>query len=199
MNLRVDKDGGAVREGAQLEVGADAAALCAELTDGEVRLVPLADAHVEPLRAACAEDPAIWDIYPYSLLGEHFDPAIAARRKAAGVNFAACRGGEVVGMTSYLRPDPAQGVVDIGGSYIVPRLRGTGYNRRMKRLMIDHAFACGFRRIEFRVDERNGRSQAAVLKLGARREGLLRQDRITWTGHVRNTCIFGLLREDWAG
>jgi RimJ/RimL family protein N-acetyltransferase len=178
---------------------ADAEALRTDLSDGEVRLVPLTDAHIEALRVACAEDRDIWEIYPYSLLGEHFDPAIAARRATPGVNFAACRGGDVVGMTSYLRPDPAQGVVDIGGSYIAPRLRGTDFNRRMKRLMIEHAFACGFRRIEFRVDERNARSQAAVLKLGAKREGLLRQDRIIWTGHIRNTCIFGLLREDWNG
>jgi RimJ/RimL family protein N-acetyltransferase len=178
---------------------ADAAALSTELTDGEVRLVPLADPHLEPLRAVCAEDQEIWEIYPYSMLGEHFDKAIAVRRAAPGVNFTAYRGEEVVGITAYLRPDAANGVVDIGGSYIAPRMRGTGYNGRMKRLLIEHAFVCGFNRIEFRVDERNRRSQDAVLKLGAKREGLLRQDRVTWTGHRRNTCIFGLLREEWMG
>lgn len=47
-------------------------ALQTELADGEVRLVPLANAHIEPLRAACAEDPDIWEIYPFSMLGEHF-------------------------------------------------------------------------------------------------------------------------------
>jgi RimJ/RimL family protein N-acetyltransferase len=176
---------------------ADAAALSTELADGEVRLVPLADGHLEPLRAVCAEDPDIWEIYPYSMLGEHFDAAIARRRAAAGVNFAAFRDQEVVGITAYLRPEAANGVVDIGGTYIAPRMRGTGYNGRMKRLLIEHAFACGFNRIEFRVDERNRQSQEAVLKLGAKREGLLRQDRVTWTGYRRNTCIFGLLKEDW--
>ncbi len=69
----------------------------------------------------------------------------------------------------------------------------------MKTLMIEHAFDCGFRRIEFRVDARNARSQAAVLKLGARHEGLLRAERIIWTGHVRDTALFGLLRADWEG
>jgi RimJ/RimL family protein N-acetyltransferase len=78
-------------------------------------------------------------------------------------------------------------------------VRGTGFNGRMKKLMVEHAFDCGFRRIEFRIDERNLRSQAAVAKLGAKREGLLRQDRVTWTGHLRSTCVFGLLREDWIG
>ena len=176
---------------------ADAAALFAPLVDGDVRLEPLAAEHVEPLRAACAEDTEIWDIYPFSMLGEHFDPAIAARLASPDPSFAACLGGEVVGITCYLRPDPVQGVVEIGGTYIAPRMRGSGHNRRMKRLLIDRAFACGFRRIVFMVDERNTRSQAAVLKLGAQREGLLRQDRVTWTGYRRSTCVFGLLREEW--
>jgi RimJ/RimL family protein N-acetyltransferase len=180
---------------------ADLAALRALLVDGEVRMEPFDDGHVEPLRAACAADPDIWQIMPRSMLGEHFDSEIASRRAAdaagAAVLFAACRGGTVVGTTAYLRLDPAEGVLELGGTYIAPAVRGTGYNGRMKRLLIDHAFACGFRRIEFRVDERNVRSQAAVLKLGARREGLLRQDRVTWTGHLRSTCIFGLLRDDW--
>lgn len=176
---------------------ADAAAFHAELAEGDVRLVPFAAAHAEPLRAACGEDADIWEIYPYSMLGDHFDPALASRLATPGVTFAACLEDAVVGVTSYLRPDAMHGVLEIGGTYIVPRLRGTGYNARMKRLLIGHAFACGFNRIEFRVDERNARSQAAVLRLGARREGLLRQDRVTWTGYRRSTCIFGLLREEW--
>jgi RimJ/RimL family protein N-acetyltransferase len=170
-----------------------------ELMAGEVRLTPLADQHLEALRAACAEDPHIWEIYPHSMLGEHFDAAIAGRGATPGVIFAACLGEDVVGITSYLRPDQHNGVVEIGGTYIAPRVRGTTYNRAMKKLLIDHAFDQGYRRIVFLVDERNLRSQAAVLKLGASREGLLRHDRITWTGHLRNTCVFGLLREEWHG
>lgn len=173
--------------------------LRAELTSAEVRLVPLADYHLEPLRAACAEDPDIWEIYPHSMLGDHFDAAIGSRRATPGVIFAACLGEDVVGITSYLRPDPANGVVEIGGTYIAPRVRDTHYNRTMKKLLIEHAFAQGYGRIVFLVDERNLRSQAAVLKLGATREGMLRRDRITWTGHLRNTCVFGLLREEWQG
>jgi RimJ/RimL family protein N-acetyltransferase len=101
-------------------------------------------------------------------------------------------------MTSYINPN-SHGVVEIGGTYIEPSVRGTGFNDLMKKLMIDHAFACGFRRIEFRVDARNKRSAAAVLKLGAKLDGTLRQDIVTWTGHVRDTHVFGLLQEDWNG
>jgi hypothetical protein len=59
------------------------------------------------------------------------------------------------------------------------------------------AAAAGIRRVEFRVDARNARSQAAMAKLGATREGLLRADRITWNGHVRDTVLFSILKDEW--
>ncbi|PXW70068.1 RimJ/RimL family protein N-acetyltransferase [Blastomonas natatoria] len=174
-------------------------ALRTVLMDGDLRLEPLANYHVEPLRAACARDQDIWNIYPVSMLGEHFDRAMdefhgTDRRLPLAVLWQ----GKLIGMSSYINPDDANHIVEIGGTYIEPRARGAaGVNTRMKRLMIDHAFAQGFTRIEFRVDARNLRSRAAVLKLGAIHEGTLRRNRITWTGFVRDTCIFGLLREDW--
>jgi RimJ/RimL family protein N-acetyltransferase len=169
------------------------------LNDDRVRLEPMAACHIEPLRRACELDQAIWDIYPFSMLGEHFDTAMAALHDdATMIRFAVIEGrhDQLIGMSSYIRPD-SHGVVEIGGTYIVPAERGTGINRAMKRLMIDHAFACGFRRIEFRVDTRNRRSMAAVAKLGAKHEGTLRQNRVTWTGYVRDTAIFGLLKAEW--
>lgn len=171
------------------------------LIDGDLQLVPLADHHIEPLRTACARDPDIWQIYPFSMLDEHFDPSIAQYRAYPGwVRFAVVHRGEVVGMTSYISPDHANRALEIGGTYIEPSVRGPGgINRSMKHLMITHAFACGFERIEFRVDARNARSRAAVLKLGAQHEGVLRRNRITWTGHVRDTYVFSLLREEWSG
>ena len=63
--------------------------------------------------------------------------------------------------------------------------------------MLKRAFEEGIRRVEFRVDARNARSQAAMPKLGAVREGVLRADRITWTGHVRDTVLFSILRDEW--
>jgi len=64
-------------------------------------------------------------------------------------------------------------------------------------MMIKRAFASGIRRVEFRVDARNARSQAAMKKLGAVREGVLRADRITWTGHVRDTVLFAILKDEY--
>ena len=90
-------------------------------------------------------------------------------------------------------------MLEIGGTYYRPKFRGTGLNRRVKDMMLTRAFACGIRRVEFRVDRRNARSQAAMKKLGAVREGVLRADRITWTNHVRDTVLFAILRDEYEG
>lgn len=176
------------------------AELSATLEQGPVRLEPLQEQHLEPLRAACAEDQEIWDIYPVSMLDENFDKAIEAFHDTTNwVRFAVINTdtGKLVGMTNYINPDQFS-VVEIGGTYIAPSVRGSGFNGIMKKLMIDHAFAHDFTRIEFRVDTRNKRSMAAVLKLGAQQEGILRKNRITWTGYVRDTAVFGLLKSEWA-
>ena len=111
--------------------------------------------------------------------------------------FAILLGGRLVGMSCYLGIEEARGVLEIGNTYYIPAMRGTGLNRRVKDLMIGRAFDCGFRRIEFRVDSRNARSQAAMAKLGAVREGVIRAERITWTGHVRDTVLFSILADEW--
>jgi RimJ/RimL family protein N-acetyltransferase len=106
-------------------------------------------------------------------------------------------GDEIAGMSSFIGIDEPRQTLEIGGTYYRPHLRGTGFNRRVKDMMLRRAFGCGFRRVEFRVDSRNGRSQAAMSKLGAMREGVLRADRITWNGHVRDTVLFSILKEEW--
>jgi RimJ/RimL family protein N-acetyltransferase len=63
--------------------------------------------------------------------------------------------------------------------------------------MLAHAFEAGAIRVEFVVDVRNARSQAAVEKLGATREGVLRNHKITWTGYVRDSAIFSITDYEW--
>nr|WP_298897731.1 GNAT family protein [uncultured Altererythrobacter sp.] len=179
----------------------DRAGLKAVLEAGDVRLEPLGEHHLDPLRAACAEDQDIWQVYPVNLLGDGFDEAMARFDQLdSWVRFAVidAREGKVVGCTNYINPDP-WGVVEIGGTYIAPSVRGGIFNRTKKKLMIEHAFACGYHKIEWRVDTRNKRSMAAVLKLGAKQEGVLRQNRVTWTGYRRDTAVFGMLQGEWAG
>jgi RimJ/RimL family protein N-acetyltransferase len=160
--------------------------------------LPFTEEHRAPLKAACAEDQEIWAIYSASFAPERFDASLDGWLDRADMaTFVLFEGDELAGMSSYLAIEPERGVLEIGGTYYRPHLRGTGFNRRVKDMMLRRAFECGFRRIEFRVDARNGRSQAAMAKLGATREGVLRADRITWNGHVRDTVLFSILRDEW--
>ena len=168
------------------------------IADGDIRLEPLAEVHRAALKAVCAEDPEIWPIYSVSYDPDHFDASfdrLLSRPALRG--FALFLADRLVGMSCFLGIDADRGVVEIGNTYYLPEIRGTGFNRRVKDLMLRCAFGCGFRRVEFRVDARNARSQAAMAKLGAVREGVIRAERITWNGHVRDTVLFSILAEEW--
>jgi RimJ/RimL family protein N-acetyltransferase len=154
--------------------------------------------HRDALREACAEDRDIWQIYANNFGPDGFDASIDLYRSSSrNRTFVLFEGDEFAGMSSFLGIDTMRQVLEIGGTYYRPHLRGTGFNRRVKDMMLGRAFDCGIRRVEFRVDRRNARSQAAMKKLGAVREGVLRADRITWTGHVRDTVLFAILKEEW--
>lgn len=154
--------------------------------------------HREALRAACAEDSEIWRIYANNFGPDGFDQSIDFYRSSPrNRTFVLFDGDELAGMSSFLGIDETRQCLEIGGTYYRPHLRGSGFNRRVKDMMLKRAFDCGIRRVEFRVDRRNERSQAAMKKLGAVREGVLRADRITWTGHVRDTVLFSILKDEW--
>ena len=171
--------------------------LVAPMSGDGVRAEPIAEAHRAALKAACAEDGEIWAIYSLDFGPDGFDQNFHRMATMGWVGFALFEGDGLVGMSNYLNIDEDRGVLEIGGTYYRPTFRGTGINRRIKDMMLARAFDCGFRRIEFRVDARNTRSQAAMVKLGAVREGVMRADRITWTGHVRDTVLFAILRDEW--
>jgi RimJ/RimL family protein N-acetyltransferase len=172
--------------------------LAAPMTGDGCRAERFEERHREALKAACAEDPDIWAIYANNFGPDGFDASIDYYTSSPrNRTFVLYDGDELAGMSSYLGIDEGRQVLEIGGTYYRPHLRGTGFNRRVKDMMLQRAFNCGIRRVEFRVDRRNGRSQAAMKKLGAVREGVLRADRITWTGHVRDTVLFAILKEEW--
>ena len=179
---------------------ADVEKLGERMEAGAVRLDPMRERHRQDLKAACAEDPEVWSIYSICYGPERFDESfdkLLARPDARP--FALFRERRLVGMSCFLGVDRERAVLEIGNTYYAPATRGTGFNRILKDLMIRRAIDCGFRRIEFRVDARNGRSQAALAKIGAVREGVIRAERITWTGHVRDTVLFSILADEWRG
>lgn len=167
-----------------------------------VRLEPVAPALEDEVRAAVDCDPEAWAIMPENPMGDRFEAwwasLLAALREHRSTYAVRRRGdGRVVGTSSFLTAAASQGGVEIGGTFLHPDVRSGPVNPESKLLMLGHAFACGALRVAFRVDTRNNRSQAAVSKLGAVREGILRKDRITWTGYVRDTAVFSILDSEW--
>lgn len=172
--------------------------LDAPMTGDGCRAELVTDERLEALKAACAEDREIWAIYANNFGPDGFDESIALYRSSPrNRTFVLFEGDELAGMSSFLGIDEGRRCLEIGGTYYRPHLRGSGFNRRVKDMMLKRAFDSGIRRVEFRVDHRNERSQAAMKKLGAVREGVLRADRITWTGYVRDTVLFAILKEEW--
>lgn len=169
------------------------------LAHGTIRLEPLEEKHRDALKAACAEDEAIWEVFSISLLGEGFDSFWRASYDGSRSwnMWAIMLDGRLVGCSGFAPERQTPGVAEIGTTYLVPAVRGTRVNRIVKWLMLSHLFITGYHRVEFRVDARNARSQAAVLKLGAKRDGILRRHKVTHTGHVRDTHVFGITDLDW--
>jgi len=172
------------------------------LRNARVTLEPMAPTHREDLRAACDADPETWvRLYPFSMAGEHFDAGWTRLQDdvAAGrmIQFAVVVDGACVGMTSYIAPDAVNRTVEIGATYYRPEHRGGPVNPAAKRLLLGEAFEAGANRVCLKVDAINARSRAAVLKLGATQEGILRQDRVVWTGRIRDTVVFSILAAEW--
>lgn len=165
-----------------------------------IRLEPISDANREGLRQALDCDPETWRLMSLPGQGEAFDGWWNdAVNDPARIAHAIVRraDGEVVGTSSFLQIRPTHAAVEIGWTFYRPDARGGPVNPEAKLLLIGRAFEAGARRVELMVDLRNTRSQAAVAKLGAVREGVLRKHKTTWTGHVRDTVSFSILDDEW--
>ncbi|MEV0716629.1 bifunctional pyridoxamine 5'-phosphate oxidase family protein/GNAT family N-acetyltransferase [Asanoa sp. NPDC050611] len=106
--------------------------------------------------------------------------------------------GEIVGTTSYYEVEPARRSLAIGHTFLGRASWRTGINTEAKLMLLTRAFeTLGAERVVWHTDIRNDRSQAAVARLGATREALLRHHRIRPDGSWRDTVQFAMLAEDW--
>lgn len=173
------------------------------LEDAWVRLEPFQPELEAEVRRALDCDPDAWEIMVGAAWGPHFDGwwASALKAMAAGtrIPFAVRRksDGAVVGTTSLYEIRPEHRRCEIGSTFYRPEARGGAVNPACKRLLLAHAFDGGAVRVEIITDAVNLGSQAAIRKLGARDEGVLRKHKVTWTGRVRDTAQFAILDEDW--
>jgi RimJ/RimL family protein N-acetyltransferase len=164
-----------------------------------VRLEPLADSHIAEL-AEAAGDERIWG---YSVRGDIGDYLKAAQEGLANgrqLPFAVRLIAEnrLVGMSRLFDMAPEHRRLELGYTWYVPEVWGSAVNPEAKRLLLGHAFeAWGARRVEFKIHHANLRSQAAVAKLGAVREGVLRSHMILPGGVRRDSVVFSILDGEW--
>lgn len=105
--------------------------------------------------------------------------------------------GAFAGLTGYIRPDAISRTVEIGMTMYGAAYQGTKINPAAKHLLLHTAFEAGLNRVQLNVDDRNERSKAAVLKLGATYEGTQRENRMLANGFIRSTCVFSILACEW--
>ncbi|MCW2681503.1 MAG: acetyltransferase including N-acetylase of ribosomal protein-like protein [Frankiales bacterium] len=103
----------------------------------------------------------------------------------------------LVGTSSLLDADPANERIHIGATLYGVPWWGTAVNPETKLLLLGHCFALGYGRVKIQTDLLNTRSQAAIARLGAQREGVLRRHRRREDGTFRDTVVFSVLREEW--
>ncbi|WP_047245704.1 GNAT family N-acetyltransferase [Maribacter thermophilus] len=140
------------------------------------------------------------DIETPQALKNYVAIALEQKEQGSGIPFIIYdkKEGEYAGSTRYMNIHWQNKVAHIGSTWIGREFQGTGLNTHMKFLMLEYAFNhLNFEKIEFRVDERNMKSRKAVEKLGCTLEGILRKDVYLLSGFKRNTCCYGLLKEEW--
>jgi RimJ/RimL family protein N-acetyltransferase len=170
-----------------------------------VRLEPLTVAHVPALALAGAE-PEIWRWMPYGPVIS--EPAMRAwveeilSRQARGTDLVFVvihqSHGLAIGSTRFMDIQPAHDALEIGGTWYGPGYQRTGVNTECKRLLLTHAFeTLGAHRVQLKTDLRNERSQRAIERLGAVREGVLREHMRMPDGYRRSSVYYSILASDW--
>ncbi len=166
-----------------------------------VRLEPFEERHRDDLLAAASEDPSIWDFMSSDLADATTWPAYLA--DAQGPDFVAWAtveraSGLAVGSTRFGDIAPEHDRVEIGWTWIAPSRHRTAVNSEAKLLQLTYAFeTLGAGRVALKTDGRNERSQRAIERLGAVREGVLRRHMRLPDGYVRDTVYYSILADEW--
>jgi RimJ/RimL family protein N-acetyltransferase len=168
-----------------------------------VRLEPYADALRDELREALDVDPDRWSLLVGSAFGPAFDVWWSNWSGQQASGQAACFAvrdqttGRLVGTTALFEFQPKHCRLELGATFYRPEVRGGRVNPACKRLLLGHAFEAAALRVEILTDALNLRSRAAIAKLGAVEEGILRAHKITHTGRLRDTALFSIIHMDW--
>ena len=169
-----------------------------------VVLEPLAREHEDAIRAAAA-DGELWRLWYTSVPAPEKttawrDLALDMRDRLGAMPFAVrdARDGRVVGSTRYFNVDAANRRLEIGHTWYARRAQRTGINTEAKLLLLGHAFdVLGCIAVEFRTHWFNHASRAAIARLGAKQDGVLRNHQIMPDGSRRDTVVFSIIDGEW--
>ena len=175
--------------------------------EGErVALEPLSERHRQGLCDAIA-DGELWKLHVTSVphpsrIDEFLKNAREACEGGDGLAFATIdrATGRVAGSTRFMRASPANRRVEIGFTFLGNTWQRTSVNTEAKLLMLTHAFeALELNRVEFLTDYLNDRSRRAILRLGAKEEGILRSHMVMPNGRIRDSMIYSIVKSEWPG
>jgi RimJ/RimL family protein N-acetyltransferase len=175
------------------------------LAGTQVVVEPLSLRHAADLLIA-GQDDATWSYMPRPGLRTLEDAesmirqALVETEAGREVAFALVSqsGGKAVGSTRFLDIQRTHRALEIGWTWIGVPWQRTAINTECKLLLLQHAFeGLGANRVTLKTDARNVRSQKAIERIGAAREGLLRRHRVCWDGFVRDTVYYGIVDGEW--
>ena len=175
------------------------------LVGEHVRLEPVGQQHAWDLYAVGKEE-SIWRYLPRPAFTdlddarEWIESCIAARESGTTIQFAVIHGEEerAIGSTGYLDIDRPNRALEIGMTWYGVDYQRTAVNTECKYLMLRHAFDdLGALRVCLKTDHRNERSQRAIERIGAVRDGVLRNHRIAWDGVNRHSVYYSIIDSEW--
>ncbi|ATW46918.1 GNAT family N-acetyltransferase [Streptomyces peucetius] len=174
------------------------------LTGKQVRLEPLTHDHHDGLCEAI-RDGELWNLQvtlvPHPRDVRAFvDDALAARHAGTQLAYATIdlATGRIAGSTRFMAVNLPNRRLEIGFTFLGRTWQRTAVNTEAKLLMLTHAFeTLGMNRVEFLTDVRNRASRAAITRLGATHEGILRRHMIMRDGWIRDTAVYSITSLDW--
>ncbi len=179
-------------------------ALAPTLTGARARLEQLSPDHADDLGAAVAAD-ELWRAWyttipsPEGMVAE-IERRLGLQREGRMAPWAIVDGGSgrAVGMTTYLNLDAANRRLEIGSTWLGVAAQGTGINPEAKRMLLARAFDdLGCIAVEFRTHWHNRQSRAAIERLGAKQDGVLRRHMVLANGTVRDTVVYSVTDDEW--
>jgi RimJ/RimL family protein N-acetyltransferase len=170
-----------------------------------IHLEPLSKAHI-PALAAAGKDESIWKYMVYGNLstlasmGKWVDDLLRSQASGTDLPFIVVykKSGIIIGATRFLEMRPLHRSLEIGGTWYTPEYQGTSVNPECKYLMLKYAFEqMKCIRVQFKADLRNDHSIHAIERVGAIREGVLRNHMVLADGTIRDSVIFSILDREW--